>query len=152
MLPAALLFEGTIIHCLDSSNLEIIENGYLYIRDYKIVYLGNNEPEILIDTIRIQLKKTEFLIPGFVDTHIHAPQYPNVGLGYDEELYEWLLKYTLPEEQKFQNIDYATKIYNQVVRRTLLNGTKTACYYGTTHMESNLKLVDAAIEFQQRYS
>lgn len=38
----------------------------------------------------IQLKRSQFLIPGFVDTHTHAPQHINSGLGLDEELLKWL--------------------------------------------------------------
>ena len=38
--------------------------------------------------------------PGFVDTHAHAPQYCNRGLGMDKELLPWLETYTFPEEAK----------------------------------------------------
>lgn len=29
------------------------------------------------------LKSKQFIIPGFIDTHIHAPQYVFTGTGYD---------------------------------------------------------------------
>lgn len=63
------------------------------------------------------MTKYQFLIPGFIDTHIHAPQYPNIGLGYDVELLEWLDNYTFPTEIRFNDSDYAKDIYTYVVVR-----------------------------------
>lgn len=67
---------------------------------------------------RVTLKKNQFLIPGFIDTHIHAPQYPNAGLGYDEPLLEWLNKYTYNLESKYSDLKFSEKVYNAVVVRT----------------------------------
>lgn len=144
------LFVGTTIHCNASSDLDIVENGYLYVVNNRIVYRGNVQPDVQNGTHIIKLTETQFLIPGFIDTHIHAPQYSNVGLGYDGELIEWLHKYTFPAEAEFENINHANEIYRQVIRRTLQSGTTTACYYGTSHLQSNLKLVEIAIELGQR--
>lgn len=55
------------------------------------------------------------MIPGLVDTHIHAPQYPNAGLGYDETLLDWLQKYTFPLESKYNDIQFAAKVYDAIV-------------------------------------
>lgn len=63
----------------------------------------------------IQLSEDEFLIPGFVDCHTHAPQYPNIGLGLDRPLLEWLAKYTFPLEKKYNDVEFASKVYNHVV-------------------------------------
>jgi len=61
------------------------------------------------------MTKTQFLIPGFIDTHIHAPQFPNLGLGYDLTLLDWLDKYTFPLEAKFSDADFAQKVYQAVI-------------------------------------
>lgn len=58
---------------------------------------------------------SQFLVPGFVDTHIHAPQYPNSGTGYDKQLLEWLDAYTFPTEAQFLNPSFAKKVYPKVV-------------------------------------
>ena len=44
------------------------------------------------------LDATDFCVPGFIDTHIHAPQYPNAGTGLDLPLMQWLDQYTFPSE------------------------------------------------------
>ena len=84
------------------------------------------------------LDESKILIPGFIDTHIHAPQIAFTGTGYDLSLLEWLEKYTFPMESKFKNKDFAIQIYPYVVRKTLRNGTTTACYFGTTHTDSTI--------------
>jgi guanine deaminase len=57
----------------------------------------------------------QFVIPGFIDTHIHAPQYPNSGKGLDVGLLEWLEKYTFPTEAKFKDLEFAEHVYEKAV-------------------------------------
>lgn len=63
----------------------------------------------------IQLSASQFLMPGFIDTHIHAPQFAQNGLGLDMELLDWLNNYTFRLESKFADKDFAAKIYRNVV-------------------------------------
>ncbi|XP_044740578.1 guanine deaminase-like [Chrysoperla carnea] len=145
------LFEGTIIHCPNRLELYILENGFLHVESGKVKYIGKTKPEnIPADTISYKLTKYQFLIPGFIDTHIHAPQYPNIGLGYDVELLEWLDNYTFPTEIRFNDQDHAKCIYPYVVNRTLKNGTTTASYYGTTNLKSSIILSDVTSAKGQR--
>lgn len=62
-----------------------------------------------------QLNADQFIIPGFIDTHIHAPQVPNIGLGLDKPLLDWLHAYTFPIETEFKNDDFARHVYEKVV-------------------------------------
>ena len=50
-----------------------------------------------------------------MDTHIHAPQYVNSGVGYDKMLMDWLDAYTFPAEAEFQKIEVAKDVYPKVV-------------------------------------
>ena len=56
------------------------------------------------------------IVPGFNDLHVHAPQFPNRGLGMDRELLPWLNAYTFPEEAKFGDEGYAKRVYGRFVR------------------------------------
>lgn len=67
------------------------------------------------DAQEIVLRDSQILIPGLIDTHIHAAQYPNAGLGYDKPLLDWLKTYTFPLEKKFDDADFAKTIYDAVV-------------------------------------
>lgn len=89
-------------------------------------------------------------MPGFIDCHIHAPQMPNIGLGLDKPLLEWLEEYTFPLESKYSDNDFALKAYKKVVRNCLDFGTTTACYFGTIHLEANKILVDECLRQGQR--
>lgn len=68
-----------------------------------------------VNTAKVILNDSQILIPGLVDTHIHAPQYPNAGLGYGETLLDWLQKYTFPLESKYKDKHFAEKVYDAVV-------------------------------------
>ncbi|NXN16232.1 GUAD deaminase, partial [Indicator maculatus] len=93
---------------------------------------------------------SEFFIPGMVDTHIHAPQYLFAGTRVDLPLLQWLTTYTFPTEAKYKDSDFAEEVYTRVVRRTLKNGTTTACYFATIYTDTSLLLADIIDKFGQR--
>ncbi|KAF8077648.1 hypothetical protein FPV67DRAFT_1614641 [Lyophyllum atratum] len=95
-----------------------------------------------IDVDVIALHAGEFLLPGFIDTHTHAPQLPNLGSGQQYELLDWLSQITFPMEAKFSDIELARRTYEDVVRRVIDCGTTTCCYYGTLHLEATKALAD----------
>lgn len=98
----------------------------------------------------ITLTETQFLLPGFVDCHIHAPQAPNIGLGLDKDLLGWLKSYTFPLESQYKDVGFAQQVYSAVVRDTLSSGTTCACYFATIYNESNKVLTDEIIRQGQR--
>jgi guanine deaminase len=152
---------GTIVDCPPDyswNQLRIIERGLLVVDGQgTIVHRGaesdlNEAKEKFDVTEVIELQENnEFLLPGFIDTHIHAPQYPNCGLGLDLELLEWLQKYTYPTEAKFgADLQFARKAYHSVVQSTLNHGTTTAVYYATIDEDASLILAEKAQELGQR--
>ncbi|KAJ8600452.1 hypothetical protein CTAYLR_001438 [Chrysophaeum taylorii] len=89
----------------------------------------------------VVLGPTQFLMPGLVDAHAHAPQHAFVGNGLDLPLLEWLDEYTFPAEAKFEDVAHARRVYDTAVRRHLRNGSTTVSYFGTIHVEATLELV-----------
>lgn len=61
-------------------------------------------------------------MPGFVDTHTHASQFPNNGLALDLPLLEWLQTYTFPTEANFSDTVFAREVYTKVVVSWLVVG------------------------------
>ena len=102
------------------------------------------------DSSLVQLSPSQFLVPGFVDTHIHAAQFPNLGLGLDLPLLEWLAAYTYPLEARFGDTAYARRVFREVIRHTLRAGTTTACYYTSVHAEASRAMCDLMLEAGQR--
>jgi guanine deaminase len=84
----------------------------------------------------------KLIIPGLIDLHLHAPQYPFRSTGMDLELLEWLNTYTFPEEAKYSDIEYASKAYSIFVEDLMNSPTTRACIFGTIHRESTLILMD----------
>lgn len=151
-----IVFIGNFICASSLKELKII-NGYLKVDNGKITEIGTLEQFETLQSNNafscckiMKLNKDQFLIPGFVDCHTHAPQFPNIGLGLDRPLLEWLKKYTFPLEKTYNNVEFASKVYNTVVKRLLKNGTTTACYFGTLHLDGTLELVKSAIRHKQR--
>ena len=97
------------------------------------------------------LAKHEFLCPGLIDLHIHAAQFSYTGTATDRTLFDWLEHYTFPAERQLQDdLDWARKLYRNVVSTTLSYGTTTAVYHTTLHVEPCKILVDTALELGQR--
>ncbi|KAI8965863.1 guanine deaminase [Daldinia sp. FL1419] len=92
----------------------------------------------------------QFFFPGFIDTHIHAPQYPNVGIFGKSTLLDWLNTYTFPMEASLGSLPKARRVYTRCIRRTLANGTTTAAYYATIHVPSTNLLADLCLSLGQR--
>lgn len=102
---------------------------------------------------KIQLVEThegEWIMPGFIDTHTHAPQYLNLGSGQQYELLDWLDNITWPAETRFLDVNYAKTTYEDVVSRLLNVGTTTCCYYASLHAASSKVLADIAHAKGQR--
>ena len=90
------------------------------------------------------------LLPGFLDLHIHAPQYPQLGTALDVPLEDWLFRHTFPLEARYADLDFADRVYRRLVADLLSAGTTTAVYYGTQHVEATARLADICIAFGQR--
>jgi guanine deaminase len=98
----------------------------------------------------VTLEKGQYLLPGLVDLHVHAPQWPQLGLALDLPLEEWLQAYTFPLEARYQDLAYARSTYESLVDGLLANGTTTAMYFGTIHLAATQALADICLARLQR--
>ncbi len=117
------VFHGTIVHSRGLENFQFMEDAVLGVdAKGKIVFVGDArhverlcKEHGLTGCETVNLSRWQFLIPGMVDTHIHGAQIENSGTGYDEQLLEWLKKYTFPTEAKFVDPKHAKKAYAMAV-------------------------------------
>ncbi|KAI0010809.1 guanine deaminase [Xylariaceae sp. FL0662B] len=153
------VFSGTFIHSLSANKLEIIENGVLLVdSDGKIIKLMRGKlseylssPGLFPEDMEVhELKQGEFCIPGFVDTHNHAPQWGQRGLGQSMHILDWLEKVTFPNEARFRDPEHARRIYSDCIDGFLKQGITTASYYGSLHAEATKILADLCFEKGQR--
>jgi guanine deaminase len=135
------VIKGNIIFTKTFGKYEITKNGYLVVDNNMV----NGVYEILpekFNNISILDYRDNLIIPGFVDIHLHGPQFPNLGLGLDKELMPWLETYTFPEEGKYWDIAYAKKVYKSLVKELWKNGTTRSCIFATVHIEATKLLMD----------
>jgi guanine deaminase len=108
---------------------------------------STEEARTAVETV---LPAGTFLMPGLVDTHMHAPQYMFTGTGTDLPLLDWLNTYTFPNEARCADAALASRVYRAAVRRGVRNGTTTCAYFATIHEEATRRLVDEAVAAGQR--
>jgi guanine deaminase len=143
------LLRATIYHTprnafTESNALECFEDGGLAIRDGRIAAAGDYAQ---IRKAHSDLPERDlrggFLLPGFIDTHIHFPQVRIIGgLGYT--LLDWLEKLTLPEEAKLADEAYAVRIAEEFVAQLAAHGTTTALVFGSHFEAATAALFDQA--------
>lgn len=135
-------FRASIYHCIETDgNIEPI-----YIPDGLMVV--NKESGRIVDIGRysdlsnnwdssnnLVHFKDRLIMPGFIDTHVHYPQYKVIA-SYGASLIEWLDKYTFVEEQKFSDNHYADQIANLFLDELIKNGTTTVMTFCTSYKQS----------------
>jgi len=75
-----------------------------------------------------------FVCPGFVDAHLHVPQFDSIG-AFGLELLDWLDRVIFPAETRWADADYAGAMGERVARELLSFGTTAVGAYGTVHAE-----------------
>jgi len=90
------------------------------------------------------------LIPGLVDLHVHAPQWPQLGTGLDLPLERWLFEYTFPLEARYADLAFARPVWADLVDGVLRHGTTTATYFATVDVAATSALALAASDAGQR--
>lgn len=98
----------------------------------------------------VRLRPGQRLLPGLVDLHIHAPQWPQLGTGLDLPLERWLFEHTFPLEARFGDVAFADAVWSHMVPTLLAHGTTTAVYFGSIHEEATLALARRSASTGQR--
>lgn len=83
------------------------------------------------------------VMPGLIDTHVHAPQL-DVLASYGAELITWLQEYTYPAEARFDNERIAHDGAQRFIRALLRHGTTAALAFSTVHEAATDALFAAA--------
>lgn len=169
--PPNQLFLGTFIYSKSRDVLNYLHNTAVFVEgvtgrivaierdcdrtrtvDEVLVHLGWSaaETKILDTTTPDASGDVKFFFPGFVDTHIHASQYPNAGIFGKSTLLDWLNMYTFPLEASLTDLDKARRVYAACIRRTLAHGTTAAAYFATRDVAATNLLADLCVRAGQR--
>ncbi|MCR5158721.1 MAG: amidohydrolase family protein [Prevotella sp.] len=134
------IFRANIIYTPESHRFEVIPHGFVAVSDGKVEGVWQELPAHLAD-IPVTDWGDRLLIPAMNDMHVHAPQYRNQGIAMDLELLPWLQNYTFPEELKYADTAYASRMYRRFVRDLWRHGTMRVAAFASVHPDSTLLLM-----------
>lgn len=140
-----MILKGDIVFTPTKEKFEIHKDSYVVVENGKVMGICKELDESYKD-YKLHDYSEKLIIPGFVDLHIHAPQYPNIGIGLDKELIPWLESYTFPEEGKYNDMDYAGKVFSRLIHELWKNGTTHSVVYSSIYKESTKLLMDMFIK------
>ena len=135
------IIRGDIVFTENKNKFTVISDGYLISKDGKVVGVYEELPH-KFKYGHVEDYEGKLIIPGFVDLHMHAPQFNLCGLGYDRELLDWLNNYTFKEEAKFEDLDYSKSVYYDFVNELYENGITRSVIFGTIHKKSVQTLME----------
>lgn len=135
------IYKGNILFTKIKDKFKIIENGFIIVKNGKILDLYKNLPSEYQNFEVIDFSDN-LIIPGMNDLHCHAPQFRNLGMAMDKELIPWLDNYTFPEEGKFKSIEYSDKVYKNFIKEVWRHGTTRIAVFATVHKDSSIRLMD----------
>lgn len=138
---STIVLKGQIVYAEAPQKLTVRSDAYLVAEHGKVVGVYDELPGAF-EGIRVHNCGDNLVVPGFNDLHVHAPQFPNRGLGMDKELLPWLNTYTFPEESKYSDLAYAKRVYERFVRELWLVGTTRSAVFATVHASSAWLLAD----------
>ena len=152
------IIKASLFHSPKYGEIEFLKQAIIFITDNgiisKIVKQEDGNYQQILNQYSHESNFFDFedkiLLPGFIDLHIHAPQWPQTGLALDDELSYWLNNFTFPLESKYKDINYAKEVYTDLVKTLLANGTTSAMYFGTIHNESTFELAKICANLGQR--
>jgi guanine deaminase len=132
-----LLVKAKILNPLSVYKFEYIDNGFIIIKNGKIIDKGKLTEKILNKNVDCDIYdfSDKYMLPGFVDSHLHLPQIDQRAM-YGESLLDWLQKYIYPAEMEFSKKEIALKKSERFFDETIKNGTTLVSAYSTFHYES----------------
>ncbi len=135
------VIKGDIIYNISPNEQVTVKDGFIVFSNNEVIGVFKELPDEYKDKEIIDYTN-KLIIPGLVDLHTHAPQYPFRGVGMDMELLPWLNTYAFPEEAKYKNLEYANKAYKKYVEDIKKSATTRLCIFGTLHREATEILMD----------
>lgn len=135
------ILKGTIVSAPALGALDITENGYLVAVDGIIQGVYETLPPQFAGCA-VEDCGRDLILQSFADMHLHAPQYPMLGMGMDLPLLEWLDTYTFPTEAKFADTDFARQVYRALAAELAKSGTTRVCMFSSLHREATLILME----------
>jgi guanine deaminase len=83
------------------------------------------------------------IAPGFIDCHLHLPQFNSIG-SHGRPLLQWLQSVILPDEGRWEDVTFAQSMTDHAIDQLLACGTTGIAAYTTLHQRSSLAAMQLA--------
>jgi guanine deaminase len=152
-------FRGTFLHAPERGRLTCLKDALIVVAADGAISAVHEGASAAARATAERLAKSgnlvtlgpkHYVLPGMVDLHIHAPQWPQLGEALDLPLEDWLQKFTFPLEARYADTAFALQVYESLVANLLANGTTTAMYFASLHLEATKALADICLRRSQR--
>ena len=111
-----------IVTC--DQDFHVYLDGILAVKESQIVYVGQENQEILKQADQIIDYQGAWIMPGLVNCHTHSAMTGLRGIRDDSNLHEWLEAYIWPAEAEFTP-EMTTKAVKEALTEMLQSGTTT---------------------------
>lgn len=131
------VFTGHIFHIEGApaladvaEHLVSVPNGALVVDDGLVAWVG---PALALphEYADAPVTTADYILPGFVDAHLHFPQVFATAAHGGGQLLEWLEQCIFPTEARFAEQDFADYAARHFVRRRVAAGTTAAMVFGS---------------------
>ncbi len=135
------LIRGHLIEAKRFGEPDITENGYIAVEGGVIKGVYADLPEAYAGA-PVTDYSDRLVLQGFCDMHLHASQFPMLGMGMDLPLLDWLRTYTFKTEARFADEAYARRVYRRFADALVSNGTTRVCAFSSIHADATLILME----------
>ena len=135
------ILKGNLVHTPSFGRLETLPGGFLLLEDGVVRGLYRSLPREYA-ACPVTDWGEALILPSFADMHLHAPQYPMLGMGMDLPLLDWLNAYTFRTEARFTDAAYARRVYRQLAEDLISSGTTRVAMFSSCHTDATLILME----------
>jgi len=135
------IIHGNIIHTPKLGELKSVPRGWLVLEDGVISGIYETLPAEYAG-LPVEDWGEGLILQSFADMHLHAAQYPMLGLGMDLPLLDWLHTYTFTNESAFADVAFARRTYRRLARELLEGGTTRVAVFSSRHTDATLVLME----------
>lgn len=154
-----LVVRGHVFHVAGNATVETaaealvsLPDGALVVDDAGTIAWVGEHRALPAAYAEVPVRRADFVLPGFVDTHVHYPQTFAVDAYGGGQLLDWLEHCIFPAEAALADPETADHVAAEFVRRRVAAGTTTAMVFGSAfpaaqdalfraHRDAGLRLV-----------
>ena len=132
------VLRGHLFHVAGDANLATAAASLVSIRDGALVVDGEGRiawtgpyAELPAEHAPLPATRADFVLPGFVDTHLHYPQVHATAAYGGGRLLHWLDHCIFPTEARLADEEVAARAAAEFVARRVAVGTTSALVFGS---------------------